>query len=106
MAVRRAGSVGPLVAARSAVGSASPAAAGERACSAVRRSVAAPTAKRSSSSPTYLLYLLKKTWCAVSVASVDDTVLAVLTNPDPTRPVSSALSVVRIAVAVVLYDSM
>jgi len=33
-------------------------------------------------------------------------VLAVLANPDPTRPVSSALSVVRIAVAVVLYDSM
>jgi len=51
-------------------------------------------------------YLLKKTWCAVAVASVDDTVLAVLANPDPTRPVSSALSVVRIAVAVVLYDSM
>jgi hypothetical protein len=45
-------------------------------------------------------------WFPVSVASVDETVLAVLASPDPTRPVTSALSVVRIAVAVVLYPAM
>jgi hypothetical protein len=54
----------------------------------------------------FLPYLLKLSWFAVSVVSVDDTLLAVLASPDPTRPVSSALSVARIAVAVVLYPAM
>jgi hypothetical protein len=45
-------------------------------------------------------------WFPLSVAAVDDTLLAVLASPDPTRPVTSALSVARIAVAVVLYPAM